>query len=219
MIKAVVFDFDGLILDTETTIFLAIQQVYESYAVVLTKEQWRASVGHKHAVFDPHLFLQEALNQTISKEVYEQQFKDTFQALIAQQSLRPGVLEYLQYAKKNGLKIGLASNSDRKWVTNFLVQFKLIDFFEVIKTADDVSSPKPDPELYLTAIDELGVTADQAIAFEDSPPGVRAAKRAGLYCVAVPNEMTEELSFDQYDLRLSSMAEKSLEQIINELEK
>ncbi len=133
-------------------------------------------------------------------------------------ALRDGVAEYIEAAQRLGLKVGLASSSDRAWVESFLCRFSLLDSFEVIKTKDDVANVKPDPELYLKAVQALGIEAHEALAFEDSANGAAAAKAAGLWCVIVPNPVTEGLAFGSVDGRLRSMTDRPLKDIIEELQ-
>jgi HAD superfamily hydrolase (TIGR01509 family) len=130
------------------------------------------------------------------------------------QSILPGVLDYLTDAKRLGLKLGVASSSPREWVVGHLVQFGLREHFDCITCADDATRIKPDPELYRLALAALDLYADQAIALEDSPHGVLAAKRAGLFCVAVPNPVTRQLSLDHADLYLRSLADVPLEKLL-----
>ena len=85
--------------------------------------------------------------------------------------------------------------------------------------SDDVQITKPDPDLFLSVVECLGVSAQQAIAFEDSPHGVTAAKQAGLYCVAVPNPVTRQLSLAHADLVLESLEDLSLDELIQVVEK
>ena len=95
----------------------------------------------------------------------------------------------------------------------------LMEHFDAIKCANDVTNVKPDPELYLIALVALKVRASEAIALEDSPNGILAAKRAGLFCVAVPNPITVQLSLDHADLRLDSLAELPLEKLLVEAQR
>jgi len=126
----------------------------------------------------------------------------------------PGVEDYILSAKRLGLKIGVASSSRHEWVDTHLTRLGLIDYFDSIKCFDDVKRTKPDPELYLAVLDALGVHGQQAIALEDSPNGVIAAQQAGIFCVAVPNPVTSQLSLLHADLCLSSLTEVSLEQLL-----
>ena len=124
------------------------------------------------------------------------------------------VVDRIHSAKRLGLKIGVASSSRHEWVDTHLTRLGLIDYFDSIKCFDDVKRTKPDPELYLAVLDALGVHGQQAIALEDSPNGVIAAQQAGIFCVAVPNPVTSQLSLLHADLCLSSLTEVSLEQLL-----
>src|SRR5690625_6869358 len=114
---------------------------------------------------------------------------------------RPGVINYLQDAKKLNLKIGLASSSTYSWVAGHLQKLNLIDYFECIKTSDDVEKVKPDPSLYLKATKCLGLDPEECIAFEDSVNGSLAAIQAGMKCVVVTNPLTESMTFTDVDYK------------------
>jgi len=130
-----------------------------------------------------------------------------------EQPLLPGIAACVASAKTRGLKLAVASSSTEDWVTGNLRKFALLDRFDAICTRDNVASVKPDPALYLLALEKLGVTADEAIAFEDSPPGILAAKRAGLFCIAIPNPLTRDLPLGLADRRLSSLEEFDLDHV------
>jgi HAD superfamily hydrolase (TIGR01509 family) len=134
--------------------------------------------------------------------------------LIEAESILPGVDEYLREAGRLGLRIGLASSSSRDWVVGHLGRLGLDGSCHFVRCWDDVELAKPAPDLYLAVLDDLQVAAPEAIALEDSPNGVAAAKAAGLWCVAVPNELTAELDLSSADLRLSSLAEMPLQQLL-----
>ncbi|MFD2612729.1 HAD family hydrolase [Paenibacillus gansuensis] len=214
MIKAVVFDFDGLILDTETPWYDAFSEIYKEHGAELPIELWGLGVGTSSEHFDPYAYLAECTGSEVDKKQIDELFWVKHGKLMESEKVRPGVVEYLRDARKLGLRIGLASSSPRSWIEKYLRQHGLFEWFEVIKTADDVSRIKPDPELYTAAAAELGVKPEEAVAFEDSPNGTRAAKSAGMYCVIVPNRLTSMLTFDEYDLRISSMAELPLAEVM-----
>ncbi|MGB9669339.1 MAG: HAD family hydrolase, partial [Anaerolineales bacterium] len=132
--------------------------------------------------------------------------------LIAQ-GLQPGVIETLQQATKLGLKIGLASSSNRDWVESHLQRLKIMHYFHCIRTFSDVGSAKPDPELYLSVLDYFTVLPQEAIALEDSPNGIQAARTAGIFCIAIPNSLTRHLDLSQANLRLQSLTELNLHQL------
>lgn len=215
MIKAVIFDFDGLIIDTETIWYEAFKEALIQFEVDLTIEQFALVIGTDDAVLDKYILDNIKESSTIS-EIKELASK-LFNEMIGQPKLRDGVEEYLITAKEVGLRIGLASSSKREWVEKYLTQLHILHYFEVIKTRNDVTSVKPDPELYLQAIQALDVKPDEAVAFEDSLNGLKAARAAGLKCVIFPNPVTTNLAFKDHSMRLSSMAERPLTYILKEL--
>lgn len=219
MIKAVVFDFDGLIFDTETHEYRVLQEIYGSHGAELPLQIWGQCIGTHANFFDAYQYLEQCTGKPVDREALAQQRRQMFELRVENETARPGVESYLQAAKRLGLKIGLASSSNREWVTRWLGKLDLLRYFECIRTSDDVEVVKPDPTLYLQACQCLGVQPEEAIAFEDSPNGALAAKRAGMNCVIVPNLVTESLTFGEHDLRLTSMAEVQLEQVIEKLEK
>jgi putative hydrolase of the HAD superfamily len=215
MIKAIIFDFDGLILDTETPWFHAYRQMFEELGATLPLVEWAKSIGTQDGEFSPMVYLEQQIGKKVDHIQMKEEVRLKYAQLVQTMQVRPGVVAYLEAAQKLGLRIGLASSSDRYWVESYLNKYGLYSYFEVIRTMDDVVKVKPDPELYLQALEHLGVRADEAIVFEDSLNGLRAAKAAGIYCVIVPNEVTNELDFVDHDLRLKSMEDMSLADIMN----
>ena len=215
MIEAIVFDFDGLILDTETPDYESWRQTYADYGVELPLAAWRRNIGSSD-LFNPYLYLEEQLGRPLDRQAVHDRRKQRDNELLAAQTILPGVEAVLAEARRLGLKIGLASSSDHGWVDGFLDRLGLVDWFEAVCCSDDVNGrAKPDPAVYVAAVQALNVDADRALALEDSPNGVAAAKAAGLYCIAVPNRMTDGLNFDQADLRLDSLAQAPLSQLID----
>ncbi|QRG68876.1 HAD-IA family hydrolase [Brevibacillus choshinensis] len=216
MIKGIVFDFDGLILDTETVWYHSFREALEQYRLELTLETFASFVGTHGAAFDQHL-MKVAGNQQKMEDI-KRIANEIHQDKIRSVQAREGVRDYLEAAVDLGLRIGLASSSSREWVERFLRQLQLLSYFEVIKTADDVVRVKPDPELYVQAVHALRLQSDEVLAFEDSAAGAKAAKAAGLHCVIVPNPVTMDLIFENYDLRIESMAQHSLTHVLAKLD-
>ncbi|MBM7621806.1 putative hydrolase of the HAD superfamily [Bacillus tianshenii] len=216
MIKAVIFDFDGLIIDTETIWYESFREIMkQEHQHELSIEDYSACIGTSSSVL--YEFLQQAV-----PEMEEERMKELTNASYMEKAtrpeLRPGVLAYLEAAKKNGLKIGLASSSGRDWVVGYLKQLDIFSYFETIVTRDDVEKVKPDPALYIKALQNLGKKGEEAIAFEDSLHGSHAAMAAGIHCIVVPNPVTSHMDFKDYHLRLSSMEEKELEAILEDFD-
>jgi HAD superfamily hydrolase (TIGR01509 family) len=217
VIRALIFDFDGLILETEGPSYQSWEAVYRSFGLSLPFSTWSTIIGTTQGPFDPRQELQKQVQGNVDWEAVELQRQANEQALIEAQPVLPGVVPYLQDARRLGMKIGLASSSSCRWVMSHLTRLGLDVCFDCIRGADDVQYVKPDPELYLSVLNGLGVGADEAIALEDSPLGIQAAKRAGVYCVAVPNPLTRRLKLSQADLCLDSLAEIPLAQLIKKV--
>ncbi|MFZ0534034.1 MAG: HAD-IA family hydrolase [Anaerolineales bacterium] len=217
MIRALIFDFDGLILETEGPSYKSWEEVYQSFGFALPFSTWSTIIGTTQGEFDPCLELKKKVKGRVDWEGIESRRRASEKALIEAQSVMPGVEQYLKDARRLGLKTGLASSSSCKWVIGHLTRLGLVDYFDCICASDDVEHTKPDPELYLSVLRELDVSAEEAIALEDSPIGIQAAKQAGLFCVAVPNPLTRQLSLSQADFQLGSLAEMLLEQLLNKV--
>jgi HAD superfamily hydrolase (TIGR01509 family) len=218
MIHAVIFDFDGLILETEEPTYKSWQEVYHSFGHPLTFETFSSMVGTTQGDFDPRLELEKLVNKCIDWDDIEMKRRKVENELIEAQPVLPGVKEYLRDASQLGLKIGIASNSPSQWVSKYLTRLGLQGCFDYISTSDYVQHLKPDPELYQAALKGLHVHADEAFALEDSPLGIRSAKGAGLFCVAVPNDMTCRLDLSQADFLLNSLAEMPLEELLHKVD-
>jgi HAD superfamily hydrolase (TIGR01509 family) len=139
--------------------------------------------------------------------------------LVYQQNVMPGVVDYLVDARQLGLKIGLASSSGYAWVGGHLARLGLLNRFDVIRTNEDVRNAKPEPDLFLAALQGLKTAPEQAIAFEDSYNGILAARSAGIFCVAVPTEMTRQLPLELADMRIDSLATLPLKELIQKVER
>jgi len=215
MIQALIFDFDGLIVDTESPDYESWQQVYQSYGCELAVEKWGQIVGGTGASdFDPHSHLEELCGQQLDREEIWISRRKQYLDELSVQPILPGVLDYLDEAERRGLLLAIASSSPENWVRGHLARLGIYQRFDAIKTADDVKRTKPDPELYLATLEALSRKPEQTLVFEDSPNGVKAAKAAGIYCVAVPNPLTTQLEFIGADLRLNSLSEKTLGELL-----
>jgi HAD superfamily hydrolase (TIGR01509 family) len=205
-VRALVFDFDGLILDTEGPEYHSVRAEFEAHGADLPLEDWLEIVGTAD-----HVHWYDWLDQTVPMtlprgEVIERR-RVRHHALIAEEEIRPGVVALLEEARRHRLAVTAASSSPRDWVEGHLRRLGLWEYFHAIRCRDDVARGKPAPDVYLAALEAVGVEAGQAIAFEDSHHGSQAAKAAGIYTVVVPNDLTRTQRFDHADLVLTSLLE------------
>jgi len=219
MIEALIFDFDGLILETELPLLQSWQELFDKYGLEFPTEKWLRNIGTSEEPYKPYEEMEQKLNHGVDLSVEYERRRQRELDLIGDQKPLPGVIDYLEEAKKMGLKIGLASSSSREWVTGHLSRLKLLNYFDTVRTKDDVQRTKPDPALFRTAVERLNVTPREVIGFEDSPNGILAAKRAGIYCVAVPGTLTKQSDNSLADLVLDSLEDLSLTMLIQKVEK
>jgi len=217
VIRALVFDFDGLILDTEEPVYRSWLEVYQAHGEELPFERWIQIVGSTTTGFHPQHHLEERLGRPLPKEVLDRRIGRRTEMILAKTVL-PGVVQHLDAARDIGLKLGVASSSTREWVRGHLARLGILERFDCLRCRDDVEHAKPEPDLYVAVLDCLGVNASESVAIEDSPNGVTAAKRAGMRCVAIPNSITERLDLRQADVVLTSLAELTLQQLLDRLE-
>lgn len=218
MIRALIFDFDGLILDTEIPAYQSWQEIYEEHGCFLPLSEWAVAIGTTTSIFDVCQYLEEQVGRPLDRAALRERRQQRKLELTLLQAALPGVLDYVAEAQRLGLRLAVASSSSRAWVSDHLMRLGLYDAFDCVLCSDDVARVKPDPELYLAAMKCLGVEAEEAVALEDSPNGITAAKRAGLFCVAVPNKLTGQLSIEHADLQLSSLADLPLPKLLARIE-
>jgi HAD superfamily hydrolase (TIGR01509 family) len=218
VIRAIVFDFDGLILDTEEPIYRSWLEVYRAHGEELPFERWVQIVGSTTAGFHPQHHLEERLGKALPQDVLDRRVGRRTEMILANAVL-PGVLQHLDAALELGLKLGVASSSTGDWVRGHLARLGILDRFECVRCRDDVARAKPEPDLYLAVLECLGVRPADAIAIEDSPHGVSAAKRAGMRCVAIPNSITAGLDLTHADITLTSLADLTLQQLMERFER
>ncbi len=213
MVRALVFDLDGLILDTESTVYATWHAVYRDHGVALPLDRWQQAIGSDDTHFEPLSFLL-AERPSIDVDALHERRRVHREQLLAELGPCAGVAERLAEARARGLRLAVASSSGRAWVEHHLDRLGLRPHFAAVRCREDVARVKPDPALYRSAVDALGVPPQDAVAFEDSPNGVAAAVAAGLRCVAIPGPMTRGLCFDAAHLWLGSLAELPLDEIL-----
>ncbi len=213
-VEAIVFDFDGVIIDTETPDFSTWQDEFRAHGVELSRELWSGHIGAGVGSFDIYSHLEELTGRALDRDEVGPRRRARYLDAVNSNPLLPGVIDHLEAARRLGLRLAVASNSSRDWVEGHVARRGLDGYFEAIRTRDDVEALKPAPDVYLAALDAVGAPPERAVAVEDSPTGAAAAVAAGLFCVAVPNGMTEGMKFAWYDLKLGSLAEMALPDLL-----
>ncbi|MDQ1474795.1 MAG: hypothetical protein QOE62_24 [Actinomycetota bacterium] len=216
-IEALVFDFDGLILDTEGPVFTAWQEEFAAHGCPpLSIEEWSAEIGTVGGL-DLVDLIRARATRPFDADAMETRRRSRRDELLARETVRPGVTEWLDEASAIGLGLAIASSSPRHWVEPHLARLGLRERFAHVVCFGPGIAGKPAPDTYLAACRALGVEPGRALAIEDSPHGVSAAKAAGLRCVAVPHAITEQLDLSQADLRLRSLSETTLGEVLAHL--
>lgn len=215
-LRAVVLDFDGLIVDTETPIFEAWLEAYREHGLPLTLDDWQHALG-THGGFDPLESLAARAAAPVDRDAVALKVKERTARGCEGLPLMPGVERLLRDARDLGLGRAVASSSSCGWVDGWLRRQGIRELVDVVVARDDVARVKPDPELFLLAAKRLGVPPAACVVFEDSPNGMRAALAAGMRCVAVPNALTAPLARPAVDRVVGSLAEQPLAALVDEL--
>jgi beta-phosphoglucomutase-like phosphatase (HAD superfamily) len=211
-VRALIFDFDGLLVDTEAPALRAWERVLAGYGVALPLAVWHSAIGTRSSVAVVIAHLEERIGP-LDRDALLAGWWAEHLATVAVQPLCAGVADYLTCAADLGLRLAVASSATSDWVDGHLRRVGVHDRFTVVSTVEGRRA-KPAPDVYLAALDGLGVGPDEAIAFEDSPNGVAAARAAGLRCVAVPNEVTAALPFTTASLVLPSFTAMALPELL-----
>ncbi len=216
MIAALLFDFDGLIVDTEVATFQSWRDTYADYGVDLALDDWLPAVGtgtSTAGAFDAVAHLEKLIGTRVDRDAVVARRARRKAELYVRAPVLPGVRERLDEARKLGLRTAIVTRNHEVRVTAKCAAVGLDHPWDAIVCAND--TPTADKTvLYRRALAILRARADEALAFEDSPSGVHAAKGAELRCVAVPNEITRSAPFHEADAVLSSLAERPLDEIL-----
>lgn len=216
-IRALIFDFDGLILDTETPLVDVWKSIYAENGFEYPKEHWSITIGGwGNGHFDPAAALHELSSGKLDYETLRKRGDDESNAIINASPVMPGGREILAAGRRRGLRLAIASSSERAWVEPHLARLGLLEYFDKVVCGDDVAPgrTKPFPDVFLKALSELHLGADEALVLEDSPNGITAARQAGLAVVAIPNPVTRLLPMEGADLMLNSLADMPLDEIL-----
>jgi HAD superfamily hydrolase (TIGR01509 family) len=212
ILAAIVFDFDGLIVDTENPGFISWEELYQEFGATLSIDDWRHATGYVGG-FDPGIHLEKILGRRLDWSHLMPKREARNWELTLQAKTLPGIEQLFLSARERRLRVGVASNSESGWVEGGLRRLGLRDYVDTIVTRDMVVNPKPAPDIYLKTVQTLQVEPSHAVALEDSEPGCRAAKRAGLKAVAIPNRFSERQDLTMADLIVKSATELNLDRL------
>ena len=219
-IRALIFDFDGLILDTETPEYRVWQAIYREHGFELPQKEWEKIIGgYGLSSFDAAEHLSLLSQGRLDSMSLRTRHRSESSALTLAQTILPGVLDYIRGAKHLNLKLAIASSSPHAWVDTHAKRLGIFEYFDKVICADDVGvgRTKPNPDLFLLALNQLQVRKEEAIVFEDSPNGIKAAQSAGIFVVAVPNPVTSSLSIGNANLTLTSLSGLSLTDLLDKV--
>jgi HAD superfamily hydrolase (TIGR01509 family) len=216
VIRGLVFDFDGLILETETPAYQAWVEIYREFGHELPKELWLEYIGREGNWFDALAYLEGLVGPRDDRDAIQQRRDARKTELVMAVAETAGLRRLLTDARSRGLRLAVCSSSTPKWVRGHLERLDLRAFFDHVQCRDRPElRAKPAPDLYLAACAGLGVRPEEAIAFEDSRNGMLAAQAAGMRCVVVPNELTVAMDLTGADDRFDSLATVALEGLLD----
>lgn len=215
--QAIMFDMDGLLIDSEPLWRGVEVDIFNKYGVPLTHEKCRETMGLRIDEAVEYWFKQYPWTEKSVSEVSQEIIDGVIVAIRNNGEAKKGVPHVLKESKKFGVPLALVSSSSMKIIEACIEKLQLQDIFELLYSAEMEPFGKPHPGVYLSALKKLQVQAEQSVAFEDSLNGVKAAKAANMKCIAVPDAFDRaEKNFDVADKILNSLEEFN-EQVISNL--
>ena len=208
MPEAVIFDMDGVLVDSEPIWQDVELPVFQRLGVPLTREMCTQTMGFRVNEAVAHWYERYPWSGPTVDEVAHEIVDGVIDAINERGEPMAGVDEAVAFLQREGLRLAIASSSFYRVIDAVLERLGLADAFEVVHSAEDEANGKPHPAVYLTAAAKLSVQPSACVAIEDSPNGVDSATRAGMTCVAIPEPGTEsDPRFDAADVVLASLAE------------
>ena len=216
-VRALLLDFDGTMLETESSSYGSWRELLAEHGYDLTPEAWAGAVGTIGGV-DPIALLEEHLGTRVDRDALEARARRRHMETLAEEELRPGVQQLVDEARERGVQTAIVTSASRWWVTSHLERLGLAGEWDLIVSADrDPARAKPAPVLYLEAAEELGVDPAEAVAVEDSPNGVKAARAAGMQVVAFPNPITSAMDLTEADAIVEDLDGLGLDGLLERL--
>jgi HAD superfamily hydrolase (TIGR01509 family) len=218
MIKAIILDFDGTILDTELPVYLGWQRTYARHGQELSMDEYSEVVGSDYSRFDPRATLEKRIGHQLEWAELDADRRNFHLAMVGGKDVLPGVRELIHETKDRGLLCGVASSSTSDWVEGHLKRLGLRPLVDFVSCANPPVPPKPAPDVYLRVLEGLDVAASESVAIEDSPHGVTAALAAGIACLGVPNEVTSRLIFPAHVKQAASLENMRVDALLELLD-
>ncbi len=205
--RALIFDFDGLILDTESAEVDIWNDLYAQVGLTFIMDAYINAIGSNSPEdFHPAILLADREGEQRSFEQIRKDFREIAYLRCGQLEAMDGVVDLIKNAKTKGYLLAVGSSAAYSWVHTHLNRLELLNAFDVIVTFDDVENAKPAPDIFLKVLEKLDISAEKALVFEDSQNGVLAAHRANIRVIAVPNPITAILDFSLATAVLPSLA-------------
>ncbi|MBK1828606.1 HAD family hydrolase [Haloferula rosea] len=202
---AVLFDFDGILVDTEWAIYEAWLRTFQRHGHDLPIEIYTRCVGSDFDTWSPKTHLEDLTGNSFDWHQLDADRQVEIRADLEKAGPMPGVVTLLERLRAKGTPMAVVSSSNHAWVDGWLDKIELRDFFHTTVCRGDAPRIKPAPDLWLEAIRQLDKPAGRCLAIEDSLNGVKSAKEAGLQVWAVPNRTTASLDFSTADRVLDSL--------------
>jgi HAD superfamily hydrolase (TIGR01509 family) len=213
-VRALLFDFDGTMLETESSSYGSWRDLLAEHDFELTHDDWQAAVGTINGV-DPVALLEDHLGTTVDRDELVARQRALHREMLVEEVLRPGIERIVDEARGCGVATAIVTSASERWVRMHLRRLGLEEDWEHIIAADgDPHRAKPAPLLYEEALELLGAVPEEGVAVEDSPNGVAAAKAAGLTAIAFPNPITARMDLGQADVVVPDLAGLGLDGLL-----
>lgn len=203
--KAVLFDFDGIIIDSEWPIYQTWKQVFAHEGHILKLETYVQCIGSDFDTWSPEKHLESLTGKSYDWQTINSKRQVTLEADLQDAQTLPGVRELIAKIKADGKKIAIVSSSSHRWVDTWLEKLDLIKDMDQVVCKGDAPHIKPAPDLYLEAVKRFNIHASKCLVLEDSLNGVKAAKAAHCPAIAIPSRLTNCLDFSTADAEIQSL--------------
>lgn len=204
---AVLFDFDGVLVDTEYAIYQAWVRTFQAHDHELPLEVYTRCIGSDFVTWSPKAHLEDLTGLAFDWHDLDARRQEEILRDLTHEGPMPGVIDLLNMLARKGIRQAVVSSSSHHWVDGWLEKLAIADYFEAVVCRGDAPQIKPAPDLYLTAARRLGLEPEECLVVEDSLNGVLSAKAAGMNVWVVPNRVTNGLDFSSAERIFSSLTE------------